>query len=250
MKDFTPWRAFQSIFGVAFIVATLFTMWTPSKIFSNEIFNEVMLTMEPNTSGANSQPTVTAGPMPHIGIVAGHWGHDSGAVCPDGLTERDVNLRIATMVKQALIQEGYEVDLLQEFDQALNQYEAFALVSIHSDSCEFINESATGFKVAPAISLPNKEKSNRLTACIVDRYQRATGLDFHFNTITDDMTQYHAFDEINSNTPAAIIEVGFMNLDREILTKQPDLIADGIVRGILCYIRNEPTAPQENQSTE
>jgi len=27
----------------------------------------------------------------HIGIVAGHDGNDSGAVCPDGLTEAEVN---------------------------------------------------------------------------------------------------------------------------------------------------------------
>jgi len=250
MKDFTPLRAFQSIFGTALIIATLFTMWAPSKIFSNEVFNEALLTMQPDTSEMSPDPTVTTGPMPHVGIVAGHWGNDSGAVCPDGLTERDINLRIATMVKQSLIKEGYEVDLLQEFDEALNQYEALALVSIHADSCDYINDTSTGFKVAPALSLPNKEKSNRLTACLIDRYRRVTGLDFHFNTITDDMTQYHAFEEINSNTPAAIIEVGFMNLDREILTKQPDLVAEGNVQGILCYLRNEPTSLQENPPTE
>jgi N-acetylmuramoyl-L-alanine amidase len=53
------------------------------------------------------------------------------------------------------------------------------------------------------------------------------------------MTSYHAFDEIDQNTNAVIIEVGFLNLDRQILTKGQDQIARGISDGILCYIRNE-----------
>jgi N-acetylmuramoyl-L-alanine amidase len=30
-----------------------------------------------------------------------------------------------------------------------------------------------------------------------------------------------------------------MNLDREILTQHPDMIANGIASGILCFVRNE-----------
>ncbi len=54
------------------------------------------------------------------------------------------------------------------------------------------------------------------------------------------MTHYHTFREVHSNTTAAIIEAGFLNLDRRILTEQPDVIAQGIAYGILCYVRNEP----------
>lgn len=241
-------RVFLNIFGAAFLAATLFTMWTPSKLFSNPVLNQALLTMQPQEAGAQSASTPTPSQMPHIGIVAGHWGNDSGSVCDDGLTERDVNLRIATLVKNDLIKEGYEVDLLQEFDDKLNSYEALALVSIHSDSCQYINDTSTGFKVAPAISLPNKEKSNRLASCMTDRYSNATGLEFHFNTITDDMTYYHAFDEINSSTPAIIIEVGFLNLDRDILTNHPDVVAQGITQGILCYVRNESITNSGNQT--
>jgi N-acetylmuramoyl-L-alanine amidase len=53
------------------------------------------------------------------------------------------------------------------------------------------------------------------------------------------MSSYHAFDEINPETTAAIIETGFLNLDRQILTTQQDIIAKGISDGILCYVRNE-----------
>ncbi len=81
-----------------------------------------------------------------IGIVAGHWGNDSGAVCTDGLTEVETNLRIASLVKEYLNAEGIEVDLLQEFDRKLYQYRAIALVSIHNDSCDYLGDTATGYK--------------------------------------------------------------------------------------------------------
>jgi N-acetylmuramoyl-L-alanine amidase len=43
------------------------------------------------------------------------------------------------------------------------------------------------------------------------------------------------------------MEVGFLNLDRQILTQQPDLLAEGISQGILCYIYNEDaSAPEGN----
>jgi N-acetylmuramoyl-L-alanine amidase len=177
--------------------------------------------------------------MPRIGLVAGHWGNDSGAVCLDGLTEAEVNLKIATLTMQDLMKENYQVDLLKEFDPLLMQYDARVLVSIHNDSCNYINDDATGFKVAAAQSSAYPEKAARLTACIVDRYARVTGLRFHYNSITQDMTAYHAFSEINTNTTAAIIETGFLNLDRQILTQKPDLIAQGVTEGILCFLRNE-----------
>jgi hypothetical protein len=42
-------------------------------------------------------------------------------------------------------------------------YQASTLVSIHNDSCEYVNDEATGFKVAAAMSSPFPEKANRLT---------------------------------------------------------------------------------------
>jgi N-acetylmuramoyl-L-alanine amidase len=177
-------------------------------------------------------------------LISGHWGHDSGTVCADGLTEEKVNLQIATLVKENLLREGYEVDLMQEFDPKLNGYQSSVLVSIHNDSCEYVDENATGYKVAAAIETVYPEVAARLTACMIQRYQEVTDLQFHPDTITPDMTSYHAFQEIHPNTPAAIIETGFMNLDYEILTKKPDLVAQGVTSGILCFLRNEPINPE------
>jgi N-acetylmuramoyl-L-alanine amidase len=142
-------------------------------------------------------------------------------------------------VEQILVESGFDVDLLREFDPQLQGYRSLALVSIHADSCQYVNDEATGFKIAAALSNQYPERATRLTACIKDRYAKATGLNYHPGTVTNDMSSYHAFDEIDGNTNAVIIEVGFLNLDRQILTKGQDQIASGISDGILCYIRNE-----------
>lgn len=230
--------ALSTILTVSLVLATLFTMWTPANLFSNQMLDNLFQAWQANPT--LTMPTPTPSPRPRIGIVAGHWGNDSGAVCSDGLTEMSVNLEIATRVQQLLLTEGYEVDLMQEFDEKLYEYQALALVSIHNDSCDYVNNQATGFKVAAAASSAYPEKAERLSACLTDRYAKATGMVYHAYTITDDMTQYHTFREINSNTTAAIIETGFLNLDRRILTEQPDLVAQGVANGILCYIKNEP----------
>jgi N-acetylmuramoyl-L-alanine amidase len=66
--------------------------------------------------------------------------------------------------------------------------------------------------------------------------------------LTRDMTDYHIFREIDLNTPGTILELGFMRDDRAILTDDPELLADAIVEGIICYLNPNsivptPTAP-------
>jgi len=242
--NYSPWKSLQSVFSVALIVATLFTMWTPKNLFSNNFMERMFLAMQPKAPRIEV-PTATVSPRPRIGVVAGHWGNDSGAVCADGLTEVSVNLEIATLVQNILIKEGYDVDLLKEKDPRLPEYRAMVLVSIHNDSCDFVNDQATGFKVAAAQSSVFPEKATRLTSCMSQRYGEITRLPFHYGSVTRDMTEYHAFGEIHSNTTAAIIETGFLNLDREILTKQTSMVARGVASGILCFLRNEnvPNVP-------
>jgi N-acetylmuramoyl-L-alanine amidase len=242
-------RQLQAVIVVAIVIATLFTAWTEPGLLPGGLSAKISgavasqkITPQPGSS--NSTPRAN----PRIGIVAGHSGNDSGAVCPEalgGFHEVDINLSVASLVKEDLIAQGYDVDLLAEFDPRLTDYHALALVSIHADSCEYINDQATGFKVTAAISTKYPEQAARLTTCIRTRYASITGLKFHSGSVTADMTNYHAFNEINSDTPAAIIETGFMNLDREILTQKPDVIANGIASGILCFVRNEDINPTQ-----
>ena len=226
------------VLGLGLVIATVFTSLTAQGVINIALAGKLSSSTLFSTP-AGDFPTPTPRPRPFLGIVAGHWGHDPGAVCPDGLQEVQVNLIVANLVRDKLVKEGFDVDLLEEFDSRLQNYRALELVSIHADSCEYINDQATGYKVAAALSSPNPEKAGRLTACIRERYAVSTGMSYHSGSITADMTSYHAFDEINPDTPAAIIEIGFLNLDRQLLTQYPEAVADGIAQGILCYIRNE-----------
>jgi N-acetylmuramoyl-L-alanine amidase len=239
-------NAFFPTLGVAILLATLFTAWTPNSFFAGSLQEKLSLMLTPQAP--SEEIIITPQPQLRIGIVAGHTGNDSGAVCmnEDGevdLTEADVNLKIAELVKKNLESQGFQVDLLNEFDTRLNGYRAVALVSIHNDSCEYINDEATGFKVASSLDTRDINRAQRLTACLVDRYQRATQLTYHAGSITADMREYHAFAEIDPNTITAIIETGFLNLDRDILTGQPELVANGVTQGILCFINNENVMP-------
>jgi len=239
-------NAFTSTLGVAILLAVLFTAWTPNSLFANNLQEQLRLMLTPQAKP--NALIISPQPQLRIGIVAGHNGNDSGAVCMDEndqvvLTEAEVNLKIANFVKENLTAQGFQVDLLNEFDTRLSGYRAVALVSIHNDSCAYINDQATGFKVASSLETRDVNRAQRLTACLVDRYQRATKLTFHAGSITGDMREYHAFSEIDPNTITAIIETGFLNLDREILTNETKRVAAGVTQGILCFINNENVQP-------
>lgn len=236
----SPSGVLLRVLTVAMLVATLFVTLTPGSL-SHSLREQLSLLLTPQAEG-EFLPGGTPRPKIRIGIVAGHWGNDSGAVCENGTTEVDVNLRIATLIQQKLTALGFEADLLEEFDPRLQGYRAAALISIHNDSCVYINDQATGFKVARAMSARDQNLAGRLEACLRDRYQRRTGLPLH-DSVTNDMTLYHAFDEISPDTTAAIIETGFLNLDYRILTENPDQVATGVVDGILCFLNNENIAP-------
>jgi N-acetylmuramoyl-L-alanine amidase len=192
--------------------------------------------IEPTTSADDISSSRV--PPRRVGIVAGHAGYDPGAVCPDGLTEAEVNIAIARIVVDLLHQQGYQADLLEEFDARLKGYRADVLVSIHADSCEV--PGASGFKVARVTYSAIPEAEDRLVECLYREYEAATGLPRHPNSITDNMTNYHAFYEIDSYTPGAIIETGFLLEDHAYIVRRPRMVARGIVNGILCFLQQGP----------
>ncbi|MFC2064329.1 N-acetylmuramoyl-L-alanine amidase [Chloroflexota bacterium] len=228
----------KTTLGVALLLATIFTAFPPTFLTSD--FNErlsLLLTPQPDTNN-----DLAVDPNLRIGIISGHWGYDSGTVCPNGVTEAEVNLQIATLVQQKLSSKKiYKVDILQEYDQRLNEYQGVLLISIHNDSCIISNEFTTGFKIATNPQGNNPERNQRLLNCIFDRYMKETNLTYHPGSITPDMMDYHAFREIDADTTAVIIETGFMSnpVDYDLLTNHPDAVATGIVNGIMCYLNNE-----------
>ncbi|MFN8443628.1 MAG: N-acetylmuramoyl-L-alanine amidase [Caldilineaceae bacterium] len=179
----------------------------------------------------------------HIALISGHAGNDSGATCEDAdgtvtLKEADVVAEVAQRVGKRLTQAGASVTILEEFDPRLDNLEVDTLLSIHADSC--IDNS--GFKVAHSSSSQISEIDDRLVACLEDTYHTATKLATNPDTITHNMTEYHAWQKIAPTTPAAIIEIGFLGGDQELLTKHRAWAAKGISDGILCFLTNQPTS--------
>ena len=247
---FNVYKGVQTVLSVAIVVATLFTLWTPTNLLTGEVINSMLVAVEEanqpsQESSTEIQPTSITS-SERIGIVAGHWKdtQNSGYVCSDGYAENQINLQIATLVVQGLSEKGYIVDLLEEFDTRLAQYKALTVISIHNDTCEFIGNEGTGFKIAPALANAYPDVSNRLTQCMINQYGSVTGLQFQTNKLTTDMTTYHSFNEVHSSTPVIVIETGYLNLDRQILSQSTDLIVRGIMDGILCFL-GENTTDQE-----
>ncbi len=167
-----------------------------------------------------------------IALISGHLDSDSGAVCDDGLTEAEVNRNIAELTLGRLRQLGIPAAIFAEFDPRLNAFSGTALISIHADSCVYYNDLATGYKIAGS----SLSDSVALEKCLERSYGAATRLSYHANTITVHMTDYHAFRLIAPGTPAVILETGFMNLDRQLLVDNPEVVAGGIVNGIMCFL--------------
>lgn len=177
----------------------------------------------------------------HIALISGHAGNDSGATCEDAngvvtLKEADVVAEVAKRVRSRMAQAGATVTLLEEFDPQLDHLEADMLLSIHADSCI----ETSGFKVARSITSQIPDTDDRLVSCLEESYRTTTQLAMNLDTITHNMTEYHAWQKIAPTTPAAIIEIGFLGGDQELLTKHRALVAKGISDGILCFLTNQP----------
>jgi N-acetylmuramoyl-L-alanine amidase len=193
--------------------------------------------MRSEAPAAESIPTaapVAAAQPIRIGIISGHYQNDPGTVCPDGIREADVNLGVAEHVIARLQRKGYTVDLLGEFDPRLTGYQGDVVLSMHSDSCEAVGLS--GFKIARSEDTGIADTDDQLVTCLTNSYAKSSGLSFQEDTITADMRDYHAFREIAPTTPAAIIELGFMSSDRDLLLYRQDQLAVGVVNGIQSFL--------------
>ncbi len=234
------------------LLATVFTWFTSADYLRRDLRTGLQVAMATSVS----TPAATALPTPNwlqrVGIVSGHRGPgaDPGAVCigADGQavppTENEINFSVAQRVVRNLRALGFTVDLLDEFDPRLGNYQATALVSIHANTCQvWTGEIVSGFLIASASARAGMGGSDEdLVNCIAQRYGETMGMERRLG-VTVDMTDYHSFREIHPLTPAAIIELGFMLADWDMLTQRPDDMAQAISDGVLCFLSPEGTAP-------
>jgi N-acetylmuramoyl-L-alanine amidase len=149
-------------------------------------------------------------------------------------------------VADLLIQAGYVVEMLNEWDARLQDYRANTLISIHTNTCENLGFGANGFNVSAWERSPMVDRDNQLVDCMVNSYAQWTGLPRHFGS-PPDLVDYHAFRKVSVDTPTVIVELGFMFADRQLLTERPDDMARGLFEGLLCFL--DPQAVPAASST-
>ncbi len=243
------------------LMATILSLWTDPESLDPEVRSSIGLRVAAESGGQPAlvaSPTVRVTPnyVRRVGVISGHSGifmngdepvNDPGAVCygPNGevlLTEQEINFAVSELVVNALRSRGYTVDLMEEFDERLEGYQATALISIHANDCsEYRNVDGSlvsAFLVSQAQDRPEGGQDSRLRECVANEYGNITNLERRFS-LTRDMQDYHIFREIDVRTPGVIIEIGFMLGDQNLLVNQPDLVAQGVINGLLCFLEGE-----------
>ncbi|MFK7800087.1 MAG: N-acetylmuramoyl-L-alanine amidase [Anaerolineae bacterium] len=214
-----------------------FTIQTGTQSENSDLANGGVSYEGVDFGNVSQQFVQSPGPL-RVALVVGHKGSDSGAVCEDGLQEVQVNEQVAIKVQTLLEEVGLPITLFGEFDDRINGFSSVALISLHADSCTPLDASFTGYKT----SINASPQSELLKVCIEDNYANVTGLTPHTTTITDDMIHYHAFRNVSAESPALLLEMGFMFNDRDLLTTRTDTVAQGIANGIQCFIQSRGNA--------
>jgi len=200
------------------------------------------------------KPKIDVNEPRRVGIQVGHWQTDDvpkeygtrilaqTGTSWAGYSEVDVTMEIADRMATLLTAQGIKVDILPT--TVPEGYLADVFIALHCDG-DGVGE-LSGFKMAHGSRRGPYE--DKLLSTIKDTYATATGMAYDSEHISRGMTQYFAFNwsryqhATSPFTPAAIIELGFLSNDddRGLLVKKPDLIATGLVNGILAFIDANP----------
>ena len=186
------------------------------------------------------------GPV-RIALQVGHWrteeaprelsGLRRNGASWNGLAEWEVNLEIARHTGAMLEELGYMVDILPAVVPP--DYRAHLFIAIHADASN--DPGTTGYRAAA----PGRDATGRASD-FVDllnrKYGEVTGIR-RLPTVTRRMRNYYAFNfrryehALHPMTIAAIIETGFLTNagDRQVIVSQPELVARGIVEGIIAF---------------
>ncbi|MCY4147296.1 MAG: N-acetylmuramoyl-L-alanine amidase [Chloroflexi bacterium] len=229
------------------LVATLLMFFVDPEFLDPLVVQGLQLDRADIVNASLPTPAQTPVWMQRIGIISGHRGRDSGAICEDGfgnllLREVDINFAVARRVVARLQARNYAVDMLDEVDPRLENYRAAALISIHANTCYDFGEYVSGYIVAISEARPRTGVDAFLRECIAINYGASVPLRRSF-TLTEDLTNYHVWQKIHPLTPGTILEMGYMLADQATLTEDPDLLAEAITAGILCFIENAGTVP-------
>ncbi len=185
----------------------------------------------------------------------GHgWRGESGASYFD-LKEKDVNLNIALLTRQALERDGFRVALTRNADdpdhdlahavQVANAQKPDLVVSIHANAA---SESASGTEACYTVGKTTDEQSKRLARLLTASIAARLGLQeigiFPENspgkcarTASTGWTQLYIHD---MDAPAALIETAFLSNrgDAKLLVERPGDFAQAIADAVERYFES------------
>jgi N-acetylmuramoyl-L-alanine amidase len=223
-------------------------------------------------AGGGSQELAMAAPIwnrtPVVGLQVGHWQaqalpkeladlRDNPGAVRDGYRELDANLAVTRAAAAVLRTAGVKVDILPATIPA--GYQADAFVAIHADQ-DVGGQHWRGYKTASSALSQDKPDSRLLSSTLGATYADETGLppDTHAGAISPDMRFYYAFNwqdfqhAIDPQTPAAIIELGFVSdqTDRDLLFGRPDQAGQAVADGILRFLQGQGSLVPDSDTTE
>jgi N-acetylmuramoyl-L-alanine amidase len=123
-------------------------------------------------------------------------------------------------------------------------YQSAAFVAIYSGPCAESPLPLSGFKIATSLTAQNPDAAYALAVCLSETYGKLIKIPFTYEVLNPDHPSYHIFRDIDSQTPAVMIEAGSLKTDRTILVNQADSVAEGISEGILCFLNQSNGANQ------
>ncbi len=204
--------------------------------------------------GPVSVPNNHAGPR-WVTLQAGHWNNqylpeelqhlsvNTGAYAA-GVSEVDVNVAVAKLAAQRLLERGYSVEVLDATVPI--SYSTDLFLAIHADGSSVY--SVRGFKaVSPWDATPASEQ---FISLLYEEYGKATGLPTDAMT-SPAMANYYAFDWLKYRhavipaVPSALLEMGFVTNpeDRKVLAGDQASLAWGIANAVDRYFHSGAAGP-------
>ncbi len=209
--------------------------------FQSEIPEPEMTIREDIVSGGDSYiEEIEEGPKaPKIVIDPGHGGTDEGC-SREAILEKEINLSIAVMLKERLMEMGFEVAMTREQDSSVTLEErvqmaegakADIFISIHQNACL---ESKEPQGIETWYCQDSSGNSKRLASLV---HQQTLGVADAKDRELRESAELYVLRE--TSTPACLIETGFISnkAERELLLtlEYQEKLAEGIAQGIELY---------------
>lgn len=171
-------------------------------------------------------------------IDPGHGGSASGA-CYEGIMEKTITLPISLMLRDLLVEEGYNVIMTRDSDvymtlsdrcQVANDIDADIFISIHCNALE----NNTTYEGLFTFYSTGSTKGQKLAQAVQDATAAATGT---INRGIRNNSDYTVLRK--TEMPAILVETGFMSSHNELMklndTAYQKKLAQGMAEGIIRY---------------